>query len=205
MEFVFDPNTAESRLAAKLAAGIDYPRRTLYISGEVDLAMAHRVVMTLQVLDADTGPIRIILNSNGGEEEQGYAIYDAIMACQNHVTIDGYGEVQSIAAAILQAGNVRRLSPNAIFLIHNGTAPEFTGQSHDEAVAMGKTLEKQGNRYHVILSCGSQQQLDTIKEWCRHDHYLLAEEALEAGFCDEIIQPNPDKVRKPPRKKKATK
>ena len=200
MEYGID--TIETRLAVRLGTGLDQPRRTIYISGDIDLPMAHRVIMALQMLDAEDGDIRIILNSTGGDEEQGYAIYDAITACRNKVVIDGYGEVLSIAAAIMQAGTVRRLSANAMFMIHNGTAPEYTDLKHDDAIAFGKLLEKKGRRYHVILSNGSRQPVEVIEEWCKNDHYLLADEALRDGFCDENPQPHPPQGRPAPKRRK---
>ncbi len=185
---------------SQVMTGLDVASRTLYISGDIDAAMAHRVVVLLSILDSTPGPIRIILNSQGGVEEDGYAIYDAITMCKNEVTIDGYGAVQSIAAAIFQAGDVRRLAPHASFMIHDGTAPSEEGMKQVDVIDLGEHLKRHNSRYHEILVNGSRQELEVIVEWCKHDTYFLAQEALEYGFADEIIPPL--KTRKPPRRKK---
>ncbi len=178
--------------------------RTLYVSGSIDGELAHKTIVALEHLDRTDGDIRIVLNSDGGSEQAGFAIYDAITMCRNRVVIDGYGEVMSIAAAIFMAGDKRRLAPNCDFMIHNGFMDEMDPtMSQDEILAMTEGIKRRTERYYNILAQGSQQGLDVIEAWCKDETTFTAPEALEAGFCDEVI--NPLKSRIPKRKKRSKK
>jgi ATP-dependent Clp protease protease subunit len=178
--------------------------RTLYISGEVDSEIAHNFIVALESMDRVDGDIRIVLNSNGGDEQDGYAMHDAITMCRNKVTIDGYGSVMSIAAAIFQAGDVRRMAPNADFMVHHGSieAPDVKEDGtveQDQVVAMANNITRNTQRYYAILSSGSQQPEDIIAIWCKDETTFNAQEAVDAGFADSIIEPLKTKI---PKKKK---
>lgn len=150
--------------------------------------MALIAIQQLEDLDATSGPIRVFLNSEGGEEPAGYALHDAIKMCRNHVTIEGYGSVWSIAAAVFQAGDRRLLAPNSLLMVHNG----FTGEKlkrQDEVLVEAERLRRHNTRYYKILSDASGQPVDRVKAWCRRETYFLAGEAVAAGFADEIIKP----------------
>ena len=90
-----------------------------------DPVMAERVIKALHILDnaAPSGdqPITILMNNPGGDEYDGMAIYDAIKACKNHVTIVVYGKAMSMGGIILQAADRRVMSPNSRFMMHYGT------------------------------------------------------------------------------------
>lgn len=195
--------TPEQELLLKVQAGVSVEKRTVYITGPVDAALAHRVLIALEVLDRDDGEIRIVLNSEGGEEQSGYAIHDAIAQCRNRVTIDGYGSVMSIAAAIFQAGDWRRLAYNAEFMIHNGTLDTDSSTIEQDVILDLAEQVRRGNyRYYTILMQGSQQPQDTIEEWCKEEKFFDAEEAVAAGFADEVIEPLKSKTPKKRRKRK---
>lgn len=178
--------------------------RTLYITGSVDSELAHHAIVALEKLDRTDGEIRIVLNSDGGSERDGYAIYDAITMCRNRVIIDGYGSVQSIAAAIFQAADWRRMTPNAIFMIHNGDYNDLDPTMPQDAIkALAEEIKKASQRYYTILANGSQQDPEVIETWCKDETTFDSEEALNAGFCDEIVPPVKNRV--PTKKKKRSK
>lgn len=172
------------------------PDRTIYIVGEITEAMAARVIPELERLDSTEGGIRIVLNSEGGHEQAGYSIYDAITMCSNEVTIDGYGSVMSIAAAIFQAGDVRRMAPNALFMIHNGDCGDDLGDSptQDSVIAWSYHLKKFNKRYYNILSLGSTHPPDVIEKWCLDETYLTARETVSRCFADCVIAPQKSRV-----------
>lgn len=177
--------------------------RTIYMSGEINSELAHRAMIAIETLDCQEGDIRIVLNSEGGAEGDGYAIYDRLRQCQNHIIIVGYGNIWSIAAAIFQAGDTKIMAPNASYMIHNGHIDTPGDMSQDAVVDLAKEIDKNNRKYYNILSEGSGQSLETIKEWCKEERFFSAQEAKEAGFCDYIIKPT--KVVKKTRRKRKTK
>lgn len=180
---------------------VDLARRTLYITGAVGDELAHKSIMVLELLDQQEGEIRIVLNSEGGEEQDGYAIYDAITMCKNKVVIEGYGKVLSIAAAIFQAGDVRLMAPHTDFMMHNGSVDGEPGMKQDAVVELADQVKKDTQKYYDILCAASQQPYDTIAEWCREEKYFTANEAVEAGFADAVIPPIKNRIPKKKRKR----
>jgi ATP-dependent Clp protease protease subunit len=179
--------------------------RTIYVTGCVDSDLAHKAILSLEELDRSDGDIRIVLNSEGGSEQDGYAIFDAITMLRNRVIIDAYGSVMSIAAAIFQAADLRRIAPNADFMIHegsvNGLDPTMPQQDIE---ALAANIQRGGMRYYTILSQGSQQPLDIVQAWCRDETTFNAEETVGAGFADEIIQPLKTRALKKRKRSKRT-
>lgn len=178
-----------------LNTGIDVNARKIYIMGEIDPDMAYRTIVSLQILDQSPGDIRILINSHGGHEGSGYAIYDAIKLCQNRVIIEGYGEVQSISALILQAGEERLLSPECRFMIHNGFVDlEKSEIDNDALISIGKEITTSNKRYHAILSKKSGISMAKIRQYCEGELYLSAAEAVKKNFADAIITYSKTKI-----------
>lgn len=176
--------------------GIYRPTKTLYI-GEgtdgVDAQLAERVIKGLQILDSmkPNEPLNIILNNSGGDTVQGLAIYDSIRRCESDTHITVVGHASSVAAWILQAGDVRLMEPNATIMIHQGSI--WIGDEHPD------NLERQHRQYKRELQLFEDLLLERITERhpsytrkqlrnrMRFDDYLNATEAVELGLCDRIV------------------
>lgn len=124
--------------------GIDIEGRTIWMGSHgadddgdehgVNFLMAQKVVKGLYLLErlAPNGdkPIRLILNTVGGDEYDGYAIMDAIRNCKNHVTVIALGKAWSMGAYLLQCGDTRVVAPNCVCMFHSGTGN--TTEGHPE-------------------------------------------------------------------------
>lgn len=159
-----------------------------------DGAMVERLIKALHILDSSAPngdqPITIIMNNPGGDKYHGVAIFDAIKACKNHITIKVFGHAMSMGSIILQAADRRIFSPNSKIMIHYGTwghyghPKEFykwaeEGKKYDswmEEVYFEKIKEKK-----------PAFTLNKIKEMLNFDTILNAKEALELGLIDEIL------------------
>lgn len=175
-------------LPSIMATGVDVPARLIYLMGEINNEVAYRFMVALQTLDRIEGDIRIILTSVGGEEDAGYAIYDAIRLSKNKVIIEGYGAVQSIAALIIQAGNVRLLSPECRFMVHNGSLTLSEGIEADTLVAIGKEVLVNNARYHSALATRSGQTIHKIRKLCKDETFFTAQEAVYIGLADRVMK-----------------
>lgn len=180
---------------------IDLPHRILYMGSVAvtedledesgtDSQMAERIIKGLTILDQKEGDITIIMNNVGGDHYHGMAIFDAIQACQNHVTIKVFGHAFSMGSIILQAADKRVLAPNSRVMIHYGS---------DGANMNGKDFQakaKEGERLDVLVE---DIYLDKIREknedYSREDleklllvdTYLSPQEAVDLGLADEIL------------------
>lgn len=174
---------------------VDFHRRRIFLIGEIDEEMAEQVITAIHVLDETNGSIYLTMMSSGGEEPSGYAIYDALVQARSLIIIECYGQVSSIAAAILQAADVRRLAPNCDFMIHNGgrgsEAKEWI--ENNEIQKLARDIERDNDRYRGILYDRAADRRNStvthalIRQWCDQETYFTAEEAIANGFADEII------------------
>jgi ATP-dependent protease ClpP protease subunit len=117
-----------------LSTGIDEKARTLYMVGDIDDNKAYQCLIAINYLDQTDGPIKVIISSGGGIEYYGYAIYDALRNARNPIIAEGYGIVASMAAAIFQAADVRYMSENCEYMIHNGSIDGEQGQIEQDAI-----------------------------------------------------------------------
>lgn len=180
------------------------PTRTIYMGsvdndqelGEsgTDGAMAERVIKALHILDSSAPggdkPITIIMNNPGGDEYHGLAIYDAIKACKNHVTIVVYGHAMSMGSIILQAADKRIMAPNARIMIHYGT---WGTHDHPKIVYSWAEEGKKFDAWMELLYLGKIREkhpnftLKKVQEMCNFDTFINPEEAVALGLADEIL------------------
>lgn len=160
----------------------------------VDYAMAERAVKGLHVLDAGAKDITIWLNSMGGDVCHGFAIYDAIARCRNHVTVVGTGNVMSMAVWILQAADTRLLTPSARVMVHVGSAG-----TEDHLVNLQRYAEEMKRLDRLaedILLARIQVKHPgytraKLQRLCLFDSYLSAQEAVDLGLADGILGAEP--------------
>lgn len=182
--------------------GIHVPTRTLYMGSEsadwdggetgVDYLMAERVIKGLRLLDsfADT-PITIVMNNLGGDVIHGMAIYDAIKACRSQVTVRATGHAMSMGSIILQAADVRHITPNSWFMIHYGTD---SMHNHSKIV---QQWAKWADRYNTIMEDLYLERIRQkhpnftrakLKKMLNFDTILDAKATVELGLADEVVE-----------------
>lgn len=168
---------------------VHVPTRTLTLFGEIDRDACEKIVKNLHVLDtASADPIIILMNSEGGDDCQGQAIYEAIASARSHCTIIGVGEVASIAAAIFQAADLRILRPRAEFMIHYGSR-EVHANTVDFKNA-SKVQDENDRWYEDVLLERIRDKhpsfpLSKLRKWLREDTYFKHDEVLAWGLSDQ--------------------
>lgn len=179
----------EERLSTILERGIDWKTRTVYVVGVIDDDKASQLIPAIRLLDETKGTIKVFLNSPGGDESSGFAIFDSLRLCRNRVEIYGYGGIYSIAALILQAGNARYLAPNAQVMMHNGTVGVDSDGSmdSDKVEQLGREAAQNNARYHGAIAARCDLSLAAVAAWCKEERYFLAEDAVECGLADRLI------------------
>jgi ATP-dependent Clp endopeptidase proteolytic subunit ClpP len=187
---------------------IDYdiyvPTRTIFMGsadfslehGEsgTDGAMAERMIKALHILDnsAPSGdkPITIIMNNIGGEEYHGFAIYDAIKACKNHITIQVMGHAMSMGSIILQAADKRVMSPTSRQMIHYGTWGNHDhAKTHRQHSNEGERINSWMEKTYLfrIQQKHKKFKLEKLQKMLMFDTYLTAEESVKIGLADEVM------------------
>lgn len=162
--------------------------RSLMISGEINKEMADKFVKDLLILENESNePVKVFINSPGGDVDAGYAIYDMIRFVSCPVTIIGMGLVASAAALILLAVDKKnRIGlPNSSYLIHQPLSQMKGNATEIEIHAL--QLEKIKQRINQVISDATGKSIEQVAKDTDRDHWLDAEEAVSYGLIDRII------------------
>lgn len=163
--------------------------RIIFLSGEINDSLANIIVSELLYLDnLNNEDIYLYINSPGGSITSGMSIYDTINFINSKVITIGLGMCASMAAFLLSSGNSRYALPNAEIMIHQPIGGA-QGQATDIQIAAERiiTLKEKLNK---ILAQNTKQDLKTITADTERDNFLSAEEALNYGLIDQIINKN---------------
>lgn len=175
------------------------PRIT--INGTVNQDMFRSLSDTLQRISENHGVInglQVNFSSFGGQVTSGFGIYDLLTVFGREldipISITGYGPVSSMAALILQAGDIRRMPRNSRMLLH----PVTTDISGD-VNRVGYEIEATKAQYTLYTQVMSERLIraghNTTPEDVRAlmeansgaGTYFTSEQALTSGLIDEIV------------------
>ena len=163
--------------------------RIIFLSGEIGDAMANTVVAQLIYLEAKdmNKDISLYINSPGGSVSAGMAIYDTMQFIKCDVSTICMGMAASMGAFLLAGGTKgKRLAlPNAEIMIHQPSGGAQGQATEIEIVAdhILKTKEK----LNRILAENTGQTYEKIKADTERDNYMTAQEALEYGLIDVVV------------------
>ena len=163
--------------------------RIIILSGEIDDSLANSVVAELLYLDSiNHNEISLYINSPGGSITSGMAIYDTMNFIKSDVSTICIGMAASMAAFLLSCGKKgKRYSlPNSEIMIHQPLGG-IQGQATEIKIAAERIL-KLKNKLNTILSKNTGKDLKQIEQDTERDHFLEANEALEYGIIDKIIE-----------------
>ncbi len=162
--------------------------RIIFLSGEINDAMANTIVAQLIYLEAKdmNKDISLYINSPGGSVSAGLAIYDTMQYIRCDVCTICIGLAASMGAFILSSGakGKRFALPNSEIMIHQPLGGA-QGQASDikiQAEHILKTKEKMTR----ILAENTGRSFEEIERDTDRDNYLSAEEARVYGLIDKV-------------------
>ncbi len=166
--------------------------RIIFLGEDVNATTASLVIAQLLFLESEDPDreISLYINSPGGSITDGMGIVDTMNYIKCPVSTICVGLAASFGAVLLANGEKgkRFATPNAEILIHqpliggNGIAGQTT-EIKIHADHMIKTREK----LNKLLSDKTGQSIETIERDTERDHWMTAEEALEYGLIDGIM------------------
>ena len=162
--------------------------RAIIISGEINQALAEKVITQLLILqEMGDQPIKIFINSQGGHVEAGDTIHDMIKFVKPPVIIIGTGWVASAGITIyLAADKENRYSlPNTRYMIHQPLGG-FSGQATDIGIE-AKEMLRVRKRINSIISEATGQPLEKIEKDTDRNYWLSADEAVDYGIVNKVI------------------
>lgn len=163
--------------------------RTILLSGEVDKKLAEKVITQMLVLEADSdSPIKIFIDSPGGDVDAGYAIFDMARFIKPEVYMIGMGLVASAGALILLASpKERRIAlPNSHYLIHQPLSGIRGNATEIEIHA--REIEKTRTKINQLIAEETGKSFEQVEKDTDRDFWLNAQEAFDYGLISKIVK-----------------
>ena len=165
--------------------------RIIFLSEDVNHVTASLIIAQMLFLESEDPDkeISFYINSPGGSITDGMAIVDTMNYIKCPVSTICVGLAASMGSVLLICGakGKRFATPNSEILIHqpliSGGLAGQTTEIKIHADHMVKTREK----LNKLLSEKTGQSLEQIEKDTERDHYMTAQEALEYGLIDEIM------------------
>ncbi|GHU59941.1 ATP-dependent Clp protease proteolytic subunit 2 [Spirochaetia bacterium] len=162
--------------------------RTILLSGEIKKDLAERTIRQLLLLeDMGNDPIRIFIDSPGGDADAGYAIFDMIRFVKPPVWTIGMGLVASAAAIIqLASPKERRVGlPNSHYLIHQPLSG-IRGVATDIEIH-ARELDKLREKINRLIADETGAVFAQVEKDTDRDYWMNAEEAVKYGLLSRVI------------------
>ena len=167
--------------------------RIILLHDEVNAATASVVVAQLLYLEGQDPDkdIFLYINSPGGSVTDGMAIYDTMKYIKCDVSTICMGMAASMGAFLLSSGTKgKRIAlPNSEIMIHQPliSGGGISGQVTDIMIR-SNYLQRTKERLNRILCENTGKDYDIICKDTERDNFMTAQEALEYGLVDKVIE-----------------
>ena len=167
--------------------------RIIFLGEEVNETTASIVVAQMLFLEAEDPEkdISLYINSPGGSVTAGMAIYDTMQYIKCDVSTICIGMAASMGAFLLAGGakGKRYALPNAEIMIHQPLGGA-QGQATEIQIAAEHILATK-KKLNTILSENTGKDYETIAADTERDNWMSAQEALDYGLIDSIVENRP--------------
>lgn len=165
--------------------------RIIFLGTAINDQVANLVVAQLLYLsreDPESG-IQMYINSPGGQVYAGMAIYDTMRMIPNKISTVAVGVAASFGTVLLAAGakGQRYTLPHATIHMHQPLGGA-QGQASDIEI-QAKEILRLKERINFILAEATGQSVETIIHDTERDFYMSAEQAVDYGLVDKVLEP----------------
>ncbi|MCI9464553.1 MAG: ATP-dependent Clp protease proteolytic subunit [Lachnospiraceae bacterium] len=167
--------------------------RIIFLGEEINDTSAGLVVAQMLFLESQDPEkdVQLYLNSPGGSITAGFAIYDTMRFIKCDVAVTCIGLAASFGAFLLAGGTKGKRSalPDAEIMIHQPAihGNGIQGQATDIHI-VSEHMQRNRERLNRILAENTGKTAGQIAVDTERDYYMSAQEALEYGIIDHIIQ-----------------
>jgi ATP-dependent Clp protease, protease subunit len=164
--------------------------RIVFLGGQISDEVSNLITAQLLFLESEDPEreINMYINSPGGSVTAGLAIYDTMQFVKPPVSTLCVGQASSMGAVLLAAGSKgkRYALPHARIMIHQ-LSGGFEGQAADIDIQAREALRLR-DVLNLILAQHTGQSLKKLEKDTDRDNFLSAQQAVEYGLIDEVIQ-----------------
>jgi ATP-dependent Clp protease protease subunit len=161
--------------------------------GEIDSESVNDIIQLIyEINDEDVGktqvePIKLIINSFGGEVYSGLALIDTIDNSLTPVYTICHGSAMSMALIVYAAGHNRYASKNATFMYHEAAYPiEGKVAHHKQELKEVERVDSICDNYLLSKTSFTQKQFNAVKK-TQGEWYFDVKIAQEYGLVNEIL------------------
>ncbi len=170
--------------------------RIIFLGTPIDDQVANVIVAQLLFLSHEDPEkeIRMYINSPGGVIYAGLAIYDTMQIIPNPISTVAVGVTASFGTVLLAAGTKGRryALPNATIHMHQPLGGA-QGQATDIEIQAKQILRLKSLLLNIIAK-HTGQPLEVIERDSDRDYYLEAQQAVDYGLVDQVVE-TPEKVK----------
>lgn len=144
--------------------------------------------------DVETMPgaekVLVIINSGGGSFTEGFAIHDYLRGLKLPITTKVVGQCASIATVPFLAGDVREISDNSDFTIHNPWVdPYMAGPMEaDELFKLAEEVKAAETKLLNFYAERTGIDVATLEPIMKADTAMSPDRAMELKFATEVVQ-----------------
>jgi ATP-dependent Clp protease protease subunit len=165
--------------------------RIIFVGTAIDDQIANVIVAQLLYLSREDSErdISMYINSPGGQIYAGLAIYDTMKMIPNKISTVAVGVTASFGTVLLAAGSKgnRYALPHATIHMHQPLGGA-QGQASDIEIQAKEILRLKA-RLNEILAESTNQKLEAIERDTERDFYLTAQQAVDYGLVDKVLDP----------------
>ena len=165
-------------------------KRILFVQGEItdEMAVAFAQQVIYYNMDDPVAPIKVFINSDGGEINAGMAMYDVIQSSRAPILLYCVGKCYSMAAVLLACGKKgnRFILPHGKVMIHEPLIPYGVGGKSSSVQTISESLLKAKREMDDILAAHTGKKAEEIAESTKTDRFFDADEAVGFGLVDGI-------------------
>ncbi|MCZ6670937.1 MAG: ATP-dependent Clp endopeptidase proteolytic subunit ClpP [Acidobacteria bacterium] len=162
----------------------------IFIGCPIDDNLSNLVIAQLLYLEAEDPEkdISIYINSPGGSITAGLAMFDTMHFVKPDISTICIGQAASMAAILLAAGEKKKrfALPNSRIILHQPLGG-FSGQATDVDIHAREILRIR-ERLNEILEEKTGQSVETIRKDTDRDFIMTAQQSLEYGIIDRVIE-----------------
>ncbi len=165
-----------------------FKRREIVCVDEIDSDQVNSLIAQILYLAHEDAQkeITVYINSPGGEVSSGLALYDVMKAVSCPIHTVCVGMAASMAAVLFAAGDRREMLPHARLMIHNPLLQGLSGSAL-QVQSLSNDLMRTREILCELLARHTGKTIDEIYEKTRTDSYFYADEAVDFGLADAVI------------------
>lgn len=168
------------------------------ILGTIDSFLESNKGVLKNTLDSAEGkPVVFNIASEGGDFFEGLAMAELIAGYNGETTGKGVGLVASAATLILMACDVKMMSKNSYFMIHSAwTMTEGNADKMQKSLNLLNSIDDQMAKIYTaqlqskdkLIKGSYDKTLEMVKGMMKAETWMTADEAMEMGFIDSVIE-----------------